>query len=197
MKKLIAICLAMGMMATAAFAQEKSSEPVTQAQVAKVLVKALGLVSALPAAASDQQIFTVLMQNGICPPDGWAGDQVLTKKDLMVLLVQAIGAEDQVDNPEDPASWQAVLVANGIDMASLASEDTVMGLESLPVVVSQDYGATSIDPLVSEDAPARKGESYNTSVEMAPDSVTVSMPEVVTAITQAKHVKPQPKPTPH
>ena len=116
---------------------------------------------------------------------------------LRICLVQAIGAEDQVDNPEDPASWQAVLVANGIDMASLASEDTVMGLESLPVVVSQDYGATSIDPLVSEDAPARKGESYNTSVEMAPDSVTVSMPEVVTAITQAKHVKPQPKPTPH
>lgn len=197
MKKLIAICLAMGMMATAAFAQEKSSEPVTQAQVAKVLVKALGLVSALPSGASDQQIFAVLMQNGICPPDGWAGDQVLTKKDLMVLLVQAIGAEDQVDNPEDPASWQAVLVANGIDMASLASEDTVMGLESLPVVVAQDYGATSIDPLVSEDAPARKSESYNTSVEMAPDSVTVSMPEVVTVITQAKHVKPQPKPTPH
>ena len=68
MKKLIAICLAMGLAATAAFAaQEKSNEPVTHAQVAEVLVKALGLVSSLPGAASDQQRFAVLMQNGICP----------------------------------------------------------------------------------------------------------------------------------
>ena len=200
MKKLLAIGLAACMVATASFAQEKSGEPVTQAQLAEVLVRALGLVSSLPNPASDQQRFTVLMQNGICPQDGWTAGQAVTKKDLAVVLVQALGAEDEVENPEDPASWLAVLQENGIDMDQLTDPQTVMDMEALPVVVAENYSLSSVDPLVSEQSPSRSTSVYNTSLETvgpaAPASVLPTIQAVQAAVSTVTP-KPRPKPTPH
>ena len=117
---------------------------------------------------------------------------------MTIILVQALGAEDDVQNPEDPASWQAVLEANGISMANLGKADTVMDLESLPDVVAQDYRGTSVDPLVSEDYPARADNVYNTSVETTEASMA-SMAVVVNAVTSpfSGKVPHQKKPTPH
>lgn len=162
MKKMLAICLAACMAATVSFAQEKSGEPVTQAQLAEVLVRALGLVSDLPNPASDQQRFAALMQNGIAPADGWTAGAALTKKDLAMVLVQALGAEDEVENTEDPASWLAVLQAYGIDLDKLGDPETVMGMEALPNAVAQNYGAESADPLVSDQSPDHAQQVYNT-----------------------------------
>lgn len=199
MKKFLAICMAAAMTAGVAFAQESGGEAVTQAQLASVLVKALGMVSALPSPASEQQMFTILMQNGIAPDGGWDAQAPVTKKDLVKVLVQALGAEDEVENPDDPASWQAVLEANGIDMASLGSAETVRDMEALPSVVATDYGLSSTDPLYNDQvAPARAFEQYNTSLELTRDSFS-SVRVIVPVITQvAQSGKPhQKKPTPH
>lgn len=182
MKKMLAICLAACLTAAASFAQGNSSEPVTQAQLAEVLVRALGLVSSLPNPASDQQRFTALMQNGISPADGWTSGATVTKKDLAMVLVQALGAEDDVENPEDPASWLAVLQEYGIDLDSLANPETVMGVEALPNAVTVDYGTASVDPLVSDASPTHVIETYNTTREIV-TGVTPSRQTVVTAVT--------------
>lgn len=199
MKKFLAICMAAAMAAGVAFAQGSGGEAVTQAQLASVLVKALGMVPALPNPASDQAMFAILMQNGIAPDGGWEAQAPVTKKDLVKVLVQALGAEDDVENPDDPASWQAVLEANGIDMASLGSAETVMDMEALPAVVAPDVGLSSVDPLYSDDSPARVVESYNTSLELTSDSlpaVKKIVTAAVTAVAQTSHHH-QPKPTPH
>lgn len=202
MKKILAIYLAAGMAATMAFAQESGSEGVTQAQLAEVLVRALGLVDTLPNPASDQQRFAALMQNGICPDGGWTAGQVLTKKDLVKILVQALGAEDEVENPEDPASWMAVLEAHGIDPSSLGDQATVMGLEALPEAIAVNYGELSTDPLLYERNPAGASGSYTVETIQTRDSspsvagTVVSLPVVQKIIDTGKVSRKPSKPTP-
>jgi len=201
MKKILAICLAAGMAATVAFAQDSGGGAVTQAQLAEVLVRALGLVDSLPNPASDQQRFAALMQNGIAPGDGWTADQVLTKKDLVQVLVQALGAEDEVENPEDPASWMAVLENHGIDASSLGDQATVMDMEALPEAIGVDYGLSSTDPLLSDRSPARASESYTVKTVQLGDSVPsaaaeVSIQEVQTIIDAGQRSRKPSSPTP-
>lgn len=196
MKKLLAILMAAVLTAGAAWAQDGGGEPVTQAQLADVLVKALGMVSSLPGAASDQQKFEILMQNGIAPDGGWDAQAPVTKKDLVKVLVQALDAEDEVENPEDPASWQAVLEEHGIDMASLNSAETVLDMEALPTVVATDYGVESVDPLLTDDSPARISESYATRVESTSWSLA-SIKKIVTQVTTPTTTHHKKKPTPH
>lgn len=202
MKKILAICLAAGMAATMAFAQESGGEGVTQAQLAEVLVQALGLVDTLPNPASDQQRFAALMQNGIAPEGGWTAGQVLTKKDLVQILVQALGAESEVENPEDPQSWIAVLEAHGIDSASLGDQATVMDMEALPTAVGVDYGTVSVDPLLADRFPAGVSASYTVENIETRDSAPsvkpeVTIPAVQQIIDQGRPSPRPPKPTPH
>lgn len=157
MKKILAFML-VGLMlaATAASAaqdKEKSpakkaqaSGPVTHAQLADLLVKALGLVRFLPTAPSAQQTFDVLMQNGISPEAGWLLDAVVTKADLARVLIQAMRREDQVENPNDPQAWIDALKAMGISLDRLS--ETIQSVETLPEGMGQDVTLQSTDPLV-------------------------------------------------
>ena len=156
MKKIL-VFLLVGLMlaATAATAQDKekspakkaqASGPVTQSQLAELLVKALGLMRFLPAAPSTQQMFDVLMQNGISPAGGWLLDAVVTKADLARVLVQAMRAEDKVENPNDPQSWIDTLKAAGISLDRLS--EAIRSVETLPDGMGQDVKLQSTDPLV-------------------------------------------------
>ena len=192
MKKFLLVMMACIMAVTVAFAAggKSSREKVTQATLAQELVKALGLVRVLPAGATDQQIFAVLMQNGIAPKDGWKTDAFVTKADLARVLVQALGAQDEVENPDDAGAWVQVLEAHGI---SLSSGDgigqTVMDMEAIPVVVSHDYTLASVDPLVNE---ALASGAY--------DQYTVPIETIVRVLSELEidngEVHPKP-PTPH
>jgi len=157
MKKILVYMLA-GLMlaATAAVAQEeqeasgaeqaKASQPVTQPQLAELMVKALGLVRFLPNAPSAQQTFDVLMQNGIAPADGWKLDAIVTKADLARVIVQALRMEDMVENPNDPQAWINVLKELGIATDRLS--ETIQSAEVLPEGMGQDVALQSTDPLV-------------------------------------------------
>ena len=156
MKKILAFLLVGLMMAaTVATAQDKeksapkkaqASGPVTHAQLADLMVKALGLVRFLPVPPTSQQMFDVLMQNGISPEAGWLLDAVVTKADLARVLIQAMHKEDQVENPNDPQSWIDTLKAAGISLDRLS--ETIQSVETLPEGMGQDVKLQSTDPLV-------------------------------------------------
>lgn len=126
--------------------QAQTSQPVTHPQLAELLVKALGLIRFLPTAPSSQQMFTVLMQNGISPQDGWKLDAIVTKADLARVIVQALRAEDRVENPNDPQAWINVLKEMGISIDRLS--ETIQSVEMLPEAMGQDVTLQSTDPLV-------------------------------------------------
>ena len=155
--KRILVFLLVGLMlaATTAMAAEKekaeskkaqASQPVTHPQLAELLVKALGLIRFLPAAPTTQQMFDVLMQNGISPEKGWLLDAVVTKADLSRVIVQALRKEDAVENPNDPQSWIDALRAMGISLDRLS--ETIQSAEVLPEGMGQDVTLQSTDPLV-------------------------------------------------
>ena len=156
MKKILVFLLIGLMMASSgAMAQDKekadakksqASQPVTHPQLAEILVKALGLVNFLPTAPTAQQMFDVLMQNGISPEGGWLLDAVVTKADLSRVIVQAMRKEDQVENPNDPQSWINVLKELGISLDRLG--ETMQSVETLPEGMGQDVTLQSTDPLI-------------------------------------------------
>ena len=157
MMKRILVFLLVGLMmtSTVALAQGKSkgedskaqsSQPVTHPQLASILIKALGLVPFLPTAPSSQQMFDLLMQNGISPEKGWLLDAVVTKADLSRVLIQAMKKQDAVENPNDPQSWINVLKEMGITLDRLS--ETIQSVERLPDPMGQDMTMQSTDPLV-------------------------------------------------
>ena len=191
MKKMLLVLLA-SLMAVTAFAAKKAnsseSAPVTQAVLAEELAKALGLMTTLPTGDTDQQRFAVLMQNGICPKDGWVADKVVTKADLARVLVQAMGYEEEVENPEDTGSWVRVLQDHGISLDTPVGQ-TVMDMEAIPVVVSRDYMFSSVDPLVKDDLASGAYVQYTVPLEM-----------IVRALTEMEIIRGEVRPavpTPH
>lgn len=156
MKKILVFCLiGLVMASTAAMAQGKekagsrkadASQLVTHPQLAEQLVRALGLMRFLPVAPSAQQMFDILMQNGISPESGWLLDAVVMKPDLARVLIQAMRKEDAVENPNDPQSWINALKELGISLDRLS--ETIQSVETLPEGMGQDMARQSTDPLV-------------------------------------------------
>ena len=152
MKKMLMILLAGLLTASVAPAQSapEKGQTLTYSQLANLLVKALGLEEYLPAAATPQQQFDILMQNGIAPADGWVlGDEAaVTKGDLARVLIQALQRDDEVDNPDDPQSWVDALTAMGISLS--AASEALGSVDALPEVVAQNIGFYSTDPLLAD-----------------------------------------------
>ena len=141
------------MAATAAMGQGKrqaaeadASRPVTHPEMAELLVKALGLVRFLPNAPTPQEMFDVLMQNGISPQEGWKLDALVTKADLARVVVLALRMEEMVENPNDPQSWLNAMKQLGISMDRLSQ--TIQSVEALPEAMGKDVTLQSTDPLV-------------------------------------------------
>ena len=198
MKKILVFLMVGLMMAsTVAMAQGKkkaaadkaqASQPVTHPQLAELLVKALGLMRFLPTAPSTQQMFDVLMQNGICPEGGWLLDAVVTKADLARVIVQAMRKEDRVENPNDPQSWINALKELGISLDRLS--ETIQQVEVLPEGMGQDVTLQSTDPLVYNVNFAR-GENVQYTVDLGLTTRVFSELEMING-----EFRPIP-PTPH
>lgn len=185
MKKLLMIVLAGLMTASVALAQgtPEKGQALTYSQLANLLVKALGLVEYLPAGATTQQQFDILMQNGIAPAGGWTMDAeaAVTKGDLARVLIEALEREDEVENPDDPQSWVDALAAMGISLN--AASEALDSVEVLPNVVAQDIGFYTTDPIWADTRPH-----------------DLSIHELITVITQPESTRPSRRPssgTPH
>ncbi len=197
MKRILVFLLVGLMMAgTAAMAQGKgkgesskaqASQPVTHPQLADLLVKALGLVRFLPAAPTAQQMFDVLMQNGISPEGGWLLDAVVTKADLSRVIVQALRKEDQVENPNDPQSWINTLKELGISLDRLS--ETIQSVETLPEGMGQAVALQSTDPLV-QNVNFAPGSTIQYTVDL--DLVTRVLSEMETISGEFRPISPTP-----
>lgn len=93
---------------------EGDSAQVTQAELAQLLVNVTGLAQYVSSPATVQELFAVLVANGISPVDGWDAAKIVNKADLARVIVQAMGMESEIENPDDPNSWVAFLKENGI-----------------------------------------------------------------------------------
>ncbi|MDD2239131.1 MAG: hypothetical protein PHO14_07890 [Kiritimatiellae bacterium] len=174
MKKILVYMLAGLMMATtvamaqgrgkAGSEQTQASQPVTHPQLAELLVRALGLVRYLPNASTPQQMFSVLMQNGIAPQDGWKLDAVVTKADLSRVIVQALRGQDSVENPNDPQAWINVLKEMGISIDRLS--ETIQSVEALPESLAQDITMSSTDPLITGTTFAPSTVQYSVDLNL-------------------------------
>ncbi len=184
------------MASTAAMAQDKekagskkaeASKLVTHPQLAEQLVRALGLMRFLPAAPTAQQMFDVLMQNGIGPEGGWLLDAVVMKPDLARVLIQAMRKEDAVENPNDPQSWINALKEMGISLDRLS--ETIQTVETLPEGMGQKVPLQSTDPLVYNVNFAPGGNiQYTVDLEL----VTRTLSEMETISGEFRPISPTP-----
>lgn len=154
MKKMLMVLMVGILTATMSFAAKPTEgQKVTYAQLAELLVKALGLADDLPAGATPQQMFDALMLNGISPAEGWTLDSEaeVSTGDLARVLVQALGGQDNVENPSDPKSWVDALKAMGYSLDSPSETmASVSNAEVLPESVVHPLKTTSTDPLLAE-----------------------------------------------
>jgi hypothetical protein len=192
MKKMLMIVLAALMTASVAFAQgaPEKGQALTYSQLANLLVKALGLAEYLPAGATVQQQFDILMQNGIAPAEGWTmdADSPVTKGDLARVLVQSLQSEDEVENPDDPQSWVDALSALGINLS--AASEALGSVDVLPEVVASKLGFASTDPLLTEI----RTSNYSIHEFVPPSVAETVLSQVETS--NRRRSKPD-TPTPH
>ena len=85
--------------AAAAAGGEEAVREVTQADLAQLLVKLLGLSRHLPPSPSAFECFALLVENGIVPADGWKAKVKLTRGDLARVIVVPMKRLDEVTNP--------------------------------------------------------------------------------------------------
>jgi hypothetical protein len=90
-----------------------------QGLLAQLLVQQTGLYRYLPANPTDAQCFEILAQNGIVPEEGWDAGKVVTRGDLARVIVQGLGIQDEVKNPDDPRSWMDTLASVGITITTI------------------------------------------------------------------------------
>lgn len=115
---LVSLLLAVSMSATAfaapVGAEGDNGENITQGDFAQMMVKMLGLYRYLPPDPTDGECFAILMVNQIVPADGWQKKEPLTRGDLAMVVIKAMGEQDSVEDPDDPESWVAALQGMGV-----------------------------------------------------------------------------------
>ena len=161
MKKLCSVLLVatlcVAFAVPAAMAAEKKPGPattkgapkaaeVTQAELAQLLVQVLGLARFLPASPSDQQCFTMLLNNGISPADGWNPGKAVIKADLARVIVQAMKKQGDIQHPEDPKEWIDYLKSQGVPLDAVGETTSYVDPLSEPVAVH--VASPQVDPLV-------------------------------------------------
>lgn len=99
--------------------QDAPKDAATLADLAQLLVRQTGLIRYLPMPPTDMDCIAALLANGIQPLDGWDPGKIVTRGDLAVIIVRALGVEGEVKNPNDPRSWFEVLAANGVNITTI------------------------------------------------------------------------------
>ena len=131
----LGVCFCVG--APMGIADEGDLQPevgVTHDQLAREVLDATGLHSfILSKPGTVQEVFSILLVNGISPAEGWKAGTTVTKADLARVIVQAMGKGHEVENPGDPGSWVAYLKENGYPIDSVEDAIANVGATSEPV----------------------------------------------------------------
>ncbi len=172
-------------------AKSEASKPVTQGELAQMLVRVLGLYRYLPANPTDIECFAVLMVNEVSPVDGWKPGTEVNREDLARVVVLAMGEGKNVENPDDPASWVAYLQSLGVPIEAVG--ETVSELEPVPDFKSAEFATLSSDPL-KRDTKLGEPDDKQLQTDLGPVGYPVTYGELLLVL---KGVDPNDqKPTP-
>ena len=127
--------------------RSRDAEPVDQNELSEMLVKAMGLSRFLPATPDIQDYFNLLSVNGVEPVDGWKAGETVTKPNLARVIVQAMGAVDEVDDPDKANSYVKYLKSIGVSIDGVTDAVAEVNASASPVADSVFYDATTSDPL--------------------------------------------------
>ncbi len=139
-----------------------ADEEFTQNNLAKMLVRVLGVEDRLPAAAAVDDYFNLLTTMGVAPLDGWHADEPVSKSDLAVAMVQALGLQGEVEDSLDPESYVDVLKSEGISFDK-GITNIEHGLSFPTVINSMDalkFGDTVADRFETSLSPIGTPEGY-------------------------------------
>lgn len=100
-------------------AQEAGGMGMTHLELAQAMVRALGLQQDVPATATPVDYTTYLAGKGIAPLRGWIADAEVSKDDLAVVTVLALGLADEVEKDDDAVSYMAVLDERQISLTTV------------------------------------------------------------------------------
>jgi len=167
---------------------------VTQAELAQILVEILGLSRFLPASPTPFETFALLLENGISPSAGWNTDEVVTRADLARVIVESLGRENEVENPEDPRSWINFLKSIGVPIGTVG--EAVDNLEPLPEAIAPNVFqvSTRVDPLVRRTIFGEPDESqFGTDASFDDAYRPVTVEEIIDIIPIVP-VPPKPRP---
>lgn len=116
---------------TAADQPVVEEQPMTQAELAVIIVRMLGLDSEIDQSVGGKSTFGVrpevtpivyidfLRKMGIHPLPDWDPNAEVTKEVLAVVLGQVLGLTGLVHNPADPNDWIAVLEEHDIVLTNI------------------------------------------------------------------------------
>lgn len=125
--------------------EESSDQVMYEGELALILAEVLGLSPMLPANPSEAQVYAILLSNGVSPKDGWNSENPVSMATLARVLVQSMGREDEVENPDDDASWVDFLAGIGIEFGTIT--DALDQVEPLAQPVANSAVEVSTDPL--------------------------------------------------
>lgn len=172
------------------------SELMTEGELADLLVDVMGLAALLPPNPQQVDVFAILLQNEVVPKDGWNPTNYVTMGNLARIVVQSMGQQDQVENPDDDASWVEYLNSIGVEFGTVNE-----GIDQVPTM-TDPVAVVAVDP--STD-PLRKIPSIRPSDEqqlgadLQPFGSQLTTEEILRIIleTEAPVVEEPPKTTPN
>jgi hypothetical protein len=179
-------------------AQEVENNGIRQGELALMLVEVLGFSRFLPARPTEQQAIAILLENGIEPQGGWKPDAPVYAPDLAVIIVKALGLQDEVEDQDNPQSWIDYLVSIGvpIDTVGIAVAGVSPLVEGIAPGAVGDAG--DVDPLTRRTVfglPDETESGTDVAIEIFPEVfVPLTPAEVVQVITSIPDVPPTPTP---
>ncbi len=118
---IISGALAVMLMGAAVDVRAQNNNQVTQGELALMLINVMALHNEVEVPGSPLDAIRVLLLYGVAPSAGWDVDAPVVLADLAVVLVKALGAQDEVEDANDPAQCIAYLEGLGVPL------DTVSG----------------------------------------------------------------------
>jgi hypothetical protein len=124
---LIALVGLLGLSLGLSAAEEAEGLGMSHMDLAQAMVRALGLQNDLPATATEADYANYLQGKGIAPMRGWILGAEVSKEDLAVVTVEALGLSGEVESPTEVDSFMAVLDERSISLETVM--DVIRNIE--------------------------------------------------------------------
>ncbi len=131
--------------ATTGVAQEDDEQLMTESELALKLVQVLGLSPMLPVNPSPAEAYQILLLNGVSPKDGWNSTNLVNFGNLARILVQSMGAEDDIEDTTSDKAYVDYLKSIGVEFGTI--QDAIDQTSPIAQPLANEAIKVSTDPL--------------------------------------------------